>query len=376
MFRQAPDSQQIPTRVDRLHSHWWRLSPLAFFAIATGCAPIPRLPEEPTPEPPVEAIANQTPTEVPEAPTQEQSHADTIAPDPATAARRVKPTQPRILVLRSSDAENYLEVAAALSEQLSDQYALHAINLSDPGIREATSRTDPSAWNAVVAIGEDAAEFAAIELDVPTVFCQIFDYAPLLQEYDHLFGVEPLPPLKLQLQSWRQISPDVQSVGLIVSNDQEALVAEAREVAAELGLELRASFAVTDQDAIYQFKRFAQSVDGLWLYPSRQILSPNSIREMLDYALTHQVQTIVFNESLLDWGALLSVGSNTNDVATAAAALLDELIRDSGVNGTRMRPLTAVDSHLNPATARALGIAGPATSEPVQQLLTTLENDN
>lgn len=375
MFRQAPDSQNIPTRVDRLNTRMWRRSLLAIFVITTGCAPIPYLPEESTPEPSLEVIAGQERTDILEESPPEQSAADATSEDPAASARQVKPARPRILVLRSSDAENYREVAAALTEELSDRYALHTIDLSDAGIREAASRTDPSAWTAAIAIGEDAAEFAAIELEVPTVFCQIFDYGPLLEEHDHLFGVEPLPPLKLQLESWRQISPGADSIGLIVSHDQGKLLDEAREAAAELGLELRASFAVTDQDAIYQFKRFAQAVDGLWLYPSREILSPGSIREILDYALTHQVQTIVFNKSLLEWGALLSVGSNTDDVASAAAALLDDLVRrDADVS--RMTPLTAVESHVNPETARTLGIATRATSEPAQQLLTTLENDS
>jgi ABC-type uncharacterized transport system substrate-binding protein len=279
-------------------------------------------------------------------------------------------------VLRSSDAENYRDVAAALGNHLGDTYTLHEVDLSDQGIRDAIGRTDPSAWSAAIAIGEDAAEFAASELDVVTVFCQIFDYAPLLDNHENLFGVEPLPPLKLQLQSWQRLSPDTTTVGLIVSQDQGALVEEATAVAAELGIELRAALALTDQDAIYQFKRFAQAVDALWLYPSRQILSPGSIQEILDYALDHQVQTIVFNKSLLDWGALLSVGSDTDDVAASAATMLDELIRRGGTTIGRMQPLTTVETHLNEETARKLGMPDTAPTDREPRLLTAIDNDS
>jgi hypothetical protein len=374
MIRQAPSSQQSPTRFGRHEHRWWRSLVPLLLVIGTGCTPIPYLPEEATPVEPVApteevaVVSHQAATDL--------QPSEPMPDETRPTARQLQPLKSRVLVLRSSDAENYRDVATALARELSTRYELHEIDLSDPGIREAAARADSSAWSAAIAIGEDAAEFAANELDVVTVFCQIFDYGPLLDTHQHLFGVEPLPPLKLQLESWQQLSPNASSIGLIVSHDKTDLVEEAKAVAAELGIELRASFAVTDQDAIYQFKRFAQTVDGLWLYPSREILSPGSIREILDYALVHQVQTIVFNKSLLDWGALLSVGSNTDDVAASAAAMVDELVRGDRTGVGRMKPLTTVETHLNEETAEKLGIAGSAPADQDDQLLTAIENDS
>ena len=119
-----------------------------------------------------------------------------------------------------------------------------------------------------------------------------------------------------------------------------------------------------------------QTVDGLWLYPSREILSPASIQEILDYALTHKVQTIVFNKALLDWGALLSVGSNTEDVAAAAAELLDDLLGGNSASISRMKPLTSVETHLNQDIAQKLGVTASAPGEVRHELLTAIEDDS
>jgi putative ABC transport system substrate-binding protein len=292
----------------------------------------------------------------------------------ATAAPIARPAEPaRILVLRSSDADNYLSVSDALIPQLDQRFESLAVNLADAGIdAEAITAIE---WTAAVAIGVDAADFAAARLNVPIVFCQIFDYGPLLERHPNLIGVEPLPPLELQLGSWRAIAPDALSVGLIVPEGETELVAAAQAAATAFNVELHTAYALTDRDATYQFKRFAQSVDALWLQPDSTILSPTAIRDILDYALVHQVQTIVFSPTLLDWGALLSVGSDTDDVAQIVALALDTLAFGDSDKLARVLPLTRVDAELNPEVASRLGVSIRPRAQGGRLLVTTRDDD-
>ena len=162
---------------------------------------------------------------------------------------------------------------------------------------------------------------------------------------------------------------------MIVTEDDDRLIADAEAAAGKLGMTLHVAVAVTDRDAIYQFKRFAQSVDGLWLQPNSRILSPTAIREMLDYALGHQVRTIVFSPSLLEWGALLSVGSSTDDVAATVAATLGEVVKGDAAGLDRVRPLSRVEIRVNEDVAGQLGIPDAAELARTRQLVTSRDDD-
>jgi putative ABC transport system substrate-binding protein len=308
---------------------------------------------------------------------------DRNQPEPAATAvtipapRRapaVRPT-PRVLVIRSSDADNYLNVSDTLMQNLAPDYELLAVSLTADQAGTADPVINVSEWTAAVAIGLDAAAYAAAELDLPIVFCQIFDYRQLLDAHAGLFGVAAMPPLALQLESWKAIAPNSASVGVIVTEDETDLIAEARVAADALGIELHTAFARTDRDALYQFKRFAQTVDALWLQPNSAILSPAVIQEILDYAFEHRVQTIVFNDVLLDWGALLSVGSHTEDVAAAVAASLGEIVNGNAAELMQVRPLSIVNAHVNEKLAAELGVLESTDAAREKPLLIARDDD-
>ena len=286
------------------------------------------------------------------------------APSAEAAPQRASPAErPRILVLRANDADSYTQVAFALEVLLGDEFDLEQASLADSsgdpsGDSSGEDRAD--AWSAVIAIGAGAAEAVDTELDVPTVICQILERSPLLARRETLFAVEALPPLEMQLESWKRIAPGVATIGALMSPDQVELAAEARRAAAANGLELRIEFVKTDREALYRFRRLAASIDGFWLLPNREIFSPGVLRELLDYARGRGVHTIVFDTALLEWGGLLSVGSDTDDVAATVARVVRTLVArdDGGIE--RVTELTSVDVRLNRDVAEALGVVAPA----------------
>lgn len=296
-----------------------------------------------------------------------------IPPTPETAP--VEPAAQRVLVVLSSDADNYRGVSEALSSNLPDHYELLEINLAAGDVEKQAADIAASEWAAAVAIGADAADFAASRLQIPVVLCQVFDFEGLLLQHDNFVGVEPLPPLDLQLKSWKQLDPDATRVGIIVGPDETGLLARAEEAAAGLGLQLHPAVAMTDQDALYQFKRFAEDVDALWLQPNGRILSPSVLHEMLDYARRHQVQTIVFNRALLDWGALLSVGSDPAAVAASVASALQAIV-GGNAGLARIFPLASVDLHFNEQVAGEIGAIGPSDVARARQLNMASDDDS
>lgn len=301
-------------------------------------------------KPPVETPPPSIP-EVAAKPSPEQD-ARTEAPPPPTP-----PPPDRVLVLMSSGAASYAEVGAALGTKLGKRYELHRITLPEHSDEASHPTIEQTNWQAVVAVGRDAADLAAAELHTPIVFCQIFDYEPLLEQRASIFGVEALPPIALQLKAWKELAPGVGSVGLIVSHTTAPMIEQARQAAADAGLALRVEHAETDRELLYRFKRLAPSVDGILLLPDNTILSPSTVREILAYAETHHVHSIVFNRALLNWGALLSVSNDPEDVATKVAEVIDAIVNGKTADLARVTPLSAARTYFNPKVAKALGLA-------------------
>jgi ABC-type uncharacterized transport system substrate-binding protein len=284
---------------------------------------------------------------------------DTVeTPEPTSDA--VPPPRPRILVLRSSDAASYADVAAALERLLGERFELDQRHLDEESRSIRVDDREAGGWVAAVAIGAGAAEAVDTELDIPTVFCQVLDHASLVDARDTLYGVEALPPLEMQLRTLRRVAPGVTSVGAFLASDETALADAAGRAATENGLKLHVEYAGSDRELLYRFRRLASSIDALWLLPSPDILSPGILREVLELARGRGVHSVVFDEALLDWGGLLSVGSDSADVAATVAGVVGTLVDADAPAPPRVTPLTAVKAEVNGALAAAFGIEAPA----------------
>ena len=97
--------------------------------------------------------------------------------------------------------------------------------------------------------------------------------------------MQTLPPLELQLKSWQSVDPTLRTIALIVSASGAALAEEARRAASSLATDLLVETSASDRETLYLFRRLATTVDGLWLLPDNDALSPPVLRELLGYAL-------------------------------------------------------------------------------------------
>ena len=191
------------------------------------------------------------------------------------------------------------------------------------------------------------------------MFCQVFNYQELLESGRQIWGVQPMPPLALQLRGWSSVDPSRKRIGMIVSEGQKSLVGEAR-AAAGGAVEIKAEVSSSDRDTLYLFKRLAPQVNGLWLFPDNKILSPPVLRDLMSYAVAHGVGVLVSNDALLAWGALASVSSTPADVARNVRVVLDRVSAGSTASLPPMTPLTEIRVQVNADVARALGLADPS----------------
>lgn len=329
---------------------------LALLLLA-GCVFLPA--ETPLDAPPV-AVTEPVPPPPPvEPPSPPPPQAAVPVPEPVVA-----PPQ-EVLILFEQGTAGQAEVAAALAQRFAaaERFRVETADLDAAGTRDLLIARRARPRLLAIAVGYAAALAAREELTGPVVFCQVFNYREIAAAGRAFYGVAPLPPLGLQLRSWKSVDPSLQRVALIVSEAQVALGEEARRAGAEVGIEVAYEISTSDRETLYLFKRLGSEVDGLLVVPDNRILSVSVLQEMIDYGLAHGVGALVSNEALLPLGALLSARATPEDVARAVHAVAERIAAGRTAGLPPLSELQEAHLRVNVAAAERLGLPGPFAAD-------------
>lgn len=309
-----------------------------------GCAATPP-PAEPAP-PPVVVEPAVEPETVP-------------TPPPPPAPARLPPRADIALVVDATSA-SHATVAAAIAAELPPR-TYNVVEVASTAKDELAALRDRDFT--IVAVGAEAVAAARAELPgKDIVFCQVQGYEALLDAGARVWGVRPLPPLALQLRGWRAVDPSLRTIALVVSDPHDALTAEAQQAASAAATDLHVEVSSSDRETLYLFRRMAATVDGLWLLPDEEALSPSVLRELLSYAATRGIGVLAFSEALLTRGALLSATSVPADVATVVRRVVERVVAGRTDELPAMTPLSAAEFAVNGSLAVTLGLPPPSVS--------------
>lgn len=322
-------------------THMSRTLALLALGMLAGCtamrpAPPVDAPAEPSPAP-VETAAAEPPPAAP-------------AP-PAPAPRPAPPPRHDVAVLFAESAPSAAAIVAEVEDALpAARYRVTPITLG-AGV-PAHPAASPAA---VVAVGREAVDAArALFAATPIVFAQVFAYEQVLAAGGDIWGVQSLPPLDLQLTAWKALDPSLEHVGVILSTAHAAWAADALAAAHASSTAVTLETSASDRETLYLFKRLAPRLDGLWLLPDNEVLGPAVLDELIDYATSHGVSVLAFNDALLPRGALVSVSSTPEDVAEKIRYVLDRVLAGDTEDLPAMTPLSAAALRVNVSVAAAL----------------------
>lgn len=320
---------------------WWGCAVL-LLSVA-GCAVQP-LPPQPVPEP--EPVAPPSPppppVRIPKAP----------PPEPVAL--------PRVAIVVSMDIPAYNAVAASLERRLNGPVTRH---LFDTDTRTALEQEAP---DQIVAIGLEAALLAKlVQSDGrPVVFCQVFNHVEHDLVAANVRGVSLFPSFAVTFATWRTLAPALREVAVFTGPGFDAVLAPAVAAAAAQGINLTLVSVSSDKDLLYQYKRMADRVDGLWLLPDNRVLNRAAIQEIMSFSLRNGKQVAVFNEQLLRLGGLFSVASDPDEVAAKVVRRLAEM-NPGGVNDQPgLLLLDEAVIRINPVIAQRLNLTIPEFLRP------------
>lgn len=234
------------------------------------------------------------------------------------------PEPPTVAIALSSRQPAYEAVALELSNLL-DEYAIYDLSdRSQPPVSAFRIINDSDA-GIVVAIGLRAARSSLAMSDTPVVFSQVFNYQEQGLLSDSSRGVSSLAPLSAHLAAWKDYDPEISTIGAIIGEGHDELIAEAHAAAERYDVKLEIQIVTSDQEALYHFRRMVRDIDGFWLFPDNRILSARSLTAILDQASQRRVPVAVTHEPLLAMGAALSVSAVAEDIARTIVGVIREI---------------------------------------------------
>ncbi len=304
---------QVDSRISRAISGVFGLT---FALILSGCSFF----GEPPPDDPIvlePVVEEPREPEIPIVPAPVDPEPDPILTEPL-------PEPPTVAIALSSRQPAYEAVALELSNIL-DEYAIYDLSdRSQPPVTALRLINDSDA-GVVVAIGLRAARSSIAMSDTPVVFSQVFNYNEHELLSDSSRGVSSLAPLSAHLAAWKELDPEISSVGAIIGEGHDELIAEAHAAAERHGVELEVQVVTSDQEALYHFRRMVRDIDGFWLFPDNRILSARSLSAILEQANQRRVPVAVTHEPLLAMGATLSVSAVAEDIARTIVGVIREI---------------------------------------------------
>ncbi len=326
-----------------------------------GATPAPEAKPEPMPQAAPEPTPQATPREKAKPTAKRQPKPQRKTAPVAGAAPEPRPARflPDVAILVSKDSPAYTGVSSKLSAEFKHRAKTYTLNGNPATLTRAIGEIQWSEQEQVIAVGLQAARAARRLSGKQVIFCQVFNYEDNGLATSWMKGVSMIPNLRRQFRAWKALDPDLQKVGVITGKNKQHVIAQARDAARDLGIDVIHRVVGSDKEMLYAFQRLAPEIQGLWLLPDNRVLSRHVIRSIMSYSVKQGKEVVVFSPQLLEVGGLMSVTSRHTDIAAQVIARLRQALGQPNIPGPEVIPLTEAQIQINTAMAKRLGLVIP-----------------
>jgi ABC-type uncharacterized transport system substrate-binding protein len=274
---------------------------------------------------------------------------------------------PRIAILSAGRGERYEETRAGFVRRLRElglRPVLTTFFLDDPGGRPAFRDAARGGFDAVLALGGDAAETAARDAgDLPVVAGGVLR-PDAIPKGGGATGVYLEYPPELSLRWIRTALPGARVVGVLYNpaENRERIEAAAR-TARELGLRLEARAVSAPQDIPAALDALYRRSDVVWTLYDRVATTPGTARRLLLDSFRHRVPLIGLSASWAQAGAFSAPDWDHDDIGAQCAEAVARILKGEKASGIPPAAPRKTLFSINLNSARKLDIRVPKAAE-------------
>lgn len=239
----------------------------------------------------------------------------------------------RIAIVKSSDSPSFQAAAEGVKKEIRKGNIRHVfieydLSLSFPDEQQMVKKIRELNPDLIVTIGSKSTALLSKNIkDIPIVFSAVLN--PISSGFarsmwssgTNLTGASLDIPVRTQLEKFKLIVPGLQKVGVIFTQDSEPVVAQAKRVCKEIGIELVSVTISSEKEIPQVIENLGQKTDGLWAVADTVIFTPQSTQYLLLYTLRNGIPFMGPFTSFVKAGALFTLAWNDKDVGRQSGEL-------------------------------------------------------
>jgi putative tryptophan/tyrosine transport system substrate-binding protein len=239
----------------------------------------------------------------------------------------------RIVIVKSSNSPSFQTAAEGVKKEIRKgevmpvfiEYDLSTNAPEEPQIVQKIRELNP---DLIVTVGSKSTALISKEIkDLPIIFASVLN--PVSSGFaqsmgssgNNLTGASLDIPIKTQLEKFKLIVPGLQKVGVIFTRDSEPVVAEAKKVCKEIGLELVSVVISSEKELPDVIENLGKEVDGLWGVADTVIFTPQSTQYLLLYTMRNGIPFMGPFPSFVKAGALFTLTWDDKDIGRQSGEL-------------------------------------------------------
>ena len=239
----------------------------------------------------------------------------------------------RIVIVKSSDSPSFQAAAEGVKKEIKrgdihPVFIEYDLSPNFPDEQETVQKIRELSPDLIVTIGSKSTAFLSRQIkDIPIVFSAVLNPVSsgfartMWSSGNNLTGASLDIPVRTQLEKFKLIVPGLQKLGVIFTHDSEPVVAQAKRVCKEIGLELVPVVISSEKEIPEVIENLGQKIDGLWAVADTVIFTPQSTQYLLLYTLRNGIPFMGPFPSFVKAGALFTLAWNDKDVGRQSGEL-------------------------------------------------------
>lgn len=281
------------------------------------------------------------------------------------------PQSARVLLVNSDQqVERYRQAETAFLATLAEpvmQVNLAAHNLPQGYLQDLLNQ---HRFAAIYCIGAQGLSLIdTLNPNSPVVYSSVLNWHAFTNR-PRFYGIGNAVPAASQLALFRHLFPDIHTIGLFYSAENQAWVDVARDAAAAAGLQLRAE-QVRHSRWLDRQPALLADVDALWIISDQATLaSRETAQRLFHHAQASGTPVFAYHPFFLEMGSVLTISADLPTTGRQAAVLISRLLR-GGSPARAVQPPAGSHIQLDLTRAEHLGLRiNEAALDQVDKILT------
>ena len=240
------------------------------------------------------------------------------------------------------------------------------LSLDSPDLKTQLDQVRTLKPDIIITVGSTATQLARDNFPQTPIIFSAVKY-PVLSGFvesidrpgGHITGASLDIPVDIQFRYFKQIIPNLKRIGVLYTSNTAKLMAPARVVASQMGMELVAVEVSGPRDLPKALDSLAGCTQGLWSVADPNLFDPQSTKFILLNSLRQGLPFMGFSRYVVESGALFALDFDYKAIGRQAGQIAAQVLR--GANPGQV-PVSAPDIiwfHYNENTARHAKIEIP-----------------